>query len=117
MMKDLLLLWLCGLCLRMTVLAIPPLVPQLHDAFALSQTAVGALTSLPVLLFSFAAIPGSVLVARYGATGVLFGGIVVTALAGALRGLAPEVNTLFIATFAMGVGIAVMQPALPAGGR
>ena len=113
-MKELLLLWLCGLCLRMTVLAIPPLLPQLHEAFALSQTAVGALTSLPVLLFSFAAIPGSALVARFGAVGVLFGGIVVTAAAGALRAFAPEVNTLFIATFVMGVGISVMQPALPA---
>lgn len=114
MMRDLLLLWLCGVCLRLTVLAIPPLLPQLHEAFALSQTAVGALTSLPVLLFSFAAVPGSALVARFGAVGVLFAGIVVTAVAGALRGLAPEVNTLFIATFVMGVGIAVMQPALPA---
>ena len=114
MVKSLVLLWLCGLCLRMTVLAIPPLLPQLHEAFALSQAAVAALASLPVLLFSFAAIPGSLLVARYGAAGVLIGGIVLTGIAGALRGLAPDVAMLFVTTFAMGVGIAVMQPALPA---
>jgi len=112
--KDLALLWFCGLTLRMTVLAIPPLLPQLHEAFALSQTAVAALTSLPVLLFSFAAIPGSLLVARYGAVATLFGGIVLTGVAGAARALSPDVVILFATTFAMGVGISIMQPAFPA---
>lgn len=113
-MKALLLLWTCGLTLRMTVLVVPPLLPQLHDAFALSQAAVAALTSLPVLLFSFAAIPGSILVARYGAVATLFAGIVVTGVAGALRAASPGVAMLFATTFAMGVGISIMQPAFPA---
>jgi CP family cyanate transporter-like MFS transporter len=112
--RGLLLLWFCGLTLRMTVLAIPPLLAQLHEAFALSQTAVAALTSLPVLLFSFAAIPGSLLVARYGASATLFGGIVVTGVAGAARALSPDLAILFATTFAMGVGISIMQPAFPA---
>jgi CP family cyanate transporter-like MFS transporter len=113
MARALAVLWLCGLALRMTVLAIPPVIPLMHASFELSQATVGALMSLPVLLFSFAAIPGSLLVARFGAAGVLTAGIVVTAVAGALRGLSPDVATLFAATFAMGVGIAIMQPALP----
>ena len=112
-MRPFVLLWLCGICLRITVLAIPPVIPLIHQSFALSQAAVGALTSLPVLLFSFAAIPGSLMVARFGAFRVVLAGIVVTAAAGALRG-AGEVATLFAMTFAMGVGIAIMQPALPA---
>jgi CP family cyanate transporter-like MFS transporter len=112
--KGLALLWLCGLTLRMTVLAIPPLLPQLHEAFALSQTAVAALTSMPVLLFSFAAIPGSLLVTRYGAVATLFGGILVTGAAGAARALSPDLATLFATTFAMGVSISIMQPAFPA---
>jgi CP family cyanate transporter-like MFS transporter len=89
-------------------------LPQLHATFALSQAAVAALASLPVLLFSFAAIPGSLLVARYGAAATLFGGIVLTGAAGALRALSPDVAVLFATTFAMGVGISVMQPAFPA---
>lgn len=113
MVKPLLLLWLCGLCLRMTVLAIPPVIPQIHDSYAMSQAAVGALTSLPVLLFSFAAIPGSLLVARFGAFHVLVAGILVAAAASALRGVA-DLGVLFGMSFAMGVGIAIMQPALPA---
>ena len=114
MLRALGLLWLAGICLRITVLAIPPVIPQIHESFALSQAAIGALTSLPVLLFSFAAIPGSLLVARYGPVAVLIGGIMLTGIAAARRGASFDASILFATTFLMGVGIAVMQPALPA---
>lgn len=113
-MRAYVLLWLAGACLRITLLAIPPVIPQIHDAFAMSQAAIGALASLPVLLFSFAAIPGALLVARIGAERVVTVGLFVTAIAGALRGLSFDVAVLFATTFAMGAGIAIMQPALPA---
>jgi len=113
-MKAFVLLWLAGACLRITLLAIPPVIPQIHDAFALSQAAIAALASLPVLLFSFAAIPGSLLVARMGAARVVTIGLFVTAIAGALRGASVDAAMLFATTFAMGAGIAIMQPALPA---
>jgi CP family cyanate transporter-like MFS transporter len=112
-MKPFLLLWLFGLCLRSTVLAVPPLIPMIHESLALSQAQVGALASLPVLLFSFAAVPGSILIARFGAFRVLLAGTILTGLGSALRGAAPDALLLFGATFAMGVGIAVMQPSLP----
>jgi CP family cyanate transporter-like MFS transporter len=114
MLRALALLWLAGICLRITVLAIPPVIPQIHESFALSQAAIGALTSLPVLLFSFAAIPGSLLVARHGPVAVLIGGIFLTGIAAALRGASFDPSILFITTFLMGVGISIMQPALPA---
>src|SRR4051812_44895882 len=113
-MKAFLLLWLAGACLRITVLAIPPVIPQIHDAFAMSQAAIGALTSLPVLLFSFAAIPGALLVARFGAARVVTAGLFIPAIAGALRGFSFDTAVLFAPTFAMGAGVAIMQPALPA---
>jgi len=113
-LRPLLLLWLAGVCLRITVLAIPPVIPQVHESFALSQAAIGALTSLPVLLFSFAAIPGSLLVARLGPVAVLIGGIFLTGIAAALRGASYDASVLFVTTFLMGVGISIMQPALPA---
>jgi CP family cyanate transporter-like MFS transporter len=112
--RSLGLLWLFGICLRLTVLAIPPVIPLMHHSFTLSQTTIGALGSLPVLLFCLAAIPGSLLVARYGPARVLTAGLFIMAIAGALRGAAPDVSLLLLATFAMGVGIAIMQPALPA---
>jgi MFS transporter, CP family, cyanate transporter len=111
--KPFVLLWLFGLCLRTTVLAVPPVILMIHDSLALSQAQVGALASLPVLLFSFAAVPGSILIARFGAFRVLIAGTVLTALGSALRGAAPDAMLLFAATFAMGVGIAIMQPSLP----
>jgi CP family cyanate transporter-like MFS transporter len=111
---KLVLLWLFGLCLRLTVLAIPPVIPLIHESIDLTQATVGALMSLPVLLFSFAAIPGSLMVARFGPAHVLTVGLLLTAVAAASRGLAPGAGVLFVATFAMGVGIAIMQPALPA---
>ena len=114
MWKRLALLWLFGACLRLTVLAVPPVIPLIHGSLSLTQAEVGALVSLPVLLFSFAAIPGSLLIARFGAPGVLAAGLVLTAVASALRGASFDTVTLFAATFFMGVGIAVMQPALPA---
>jgi CP family cyanate transporter-like MFS transporter len=111
--KTLAVLWLCGLCLRLTVLAIPPVIPMLHRDLHLSQAQIGALASLPVLLLSFAAIPGAFLIARYGAARVLIGGILLAGIASALRGASFDAATLFATTFAMGVGIAVMQPSFP----
>src|SRR4051812_37854303 len=112
-MRPFILLWLFGLCLRTTVLAVPPVIPMIHQSLALSQAEIGALASLPVLLFSFAAVPGSILIARFGAFRVLLAGTLLTGLRSALRGAAPDAGLLFAATFAMGVGIAIMQPSLP----
>jgi len=88
-------------------------IPMIHQSLALSQAEIGALASLPVLLFSFAAVPGSILIARFGAFRVLVGGILLTGLGSALRGAAPDAAMLFAATFVMGIGIAIMQPSLP----
>jgi CP family cyanate transporter-like MFS transporter len=107
------LLWLAGAALRMTVLAVPPLLPLIHGDLGLSETDIGILAGLPSLLFAAAAVPGSLIIARFGARPVLIAGLVVTALASAARGAAADVGMLFAATIAMGLGIAVMQPALP----
>ena len=106
-------LWLFGICLRLTALAVPPIIPQLHESFSLSQAQVGALGTLPVLLLSFAALPGAYLIARFGATRVLIGGTLLAGVASALRAASPDTMALFATTFAMGAGIAIMQPALP----
>jgi CP family cyanate transporter-like MFS transporter len=48
-------LWLIGASLRVTLLAVPPVIPLIHRDLRLSETAIGALNSLPVLLLAFAA--------------------------------------------------------------
>ncbi len=109
----LLLLWLGGVDMRLGMLAVPPLIPMIHRALNLDEKGVGALVSLPVLLLAVAAIPGSLLIAKLGVRGALIAGLGMVAVFGALRGLGPSAPVLYTATFLMGVGVAVSQPAFP----
>ena len=113
MLATLALLWLAGMAMRLTILAAAPVLPLIHRDLALSETAIGTLGSLPSLLFAFAAIPGAALIGRFGARPTLIAGLLVTALGSALRGAAPGIVWLDLATVAMGAGIAIMQPSLP----
>lgn len=109
----LVLLWLGGIDLRLTMLAVPPLIPLIHRELHLDEKAIGALVSGPVLLLAIAAVPGSLLIAKLGVRGALLAGLGSVALFGALRGFGPSVPVLLSATFLMGVGVAVTQPAFP----
>ncbi|MGD9867924.1 MAG: CynX/NimT family MFS transporter [Hyphomicrobiales bacterium] len=109
----LVLLWVTGASLRATILATPPVIPLIHDDLQLSQKAIGALNGLPVLMFAFGALFGSLLLARIGVIRALVVGLLLTGGAGALRGLGPDVFMLFSMTILMGLGIAIMQPAMP----
>ncbi|MBV8120567.1 MAG: MFS transporter [Alphaproteobacteria bacterium] len=106
-------LWLAGADLRLTVLAVPPVLPLIHHQFALSERAVGALLGLPVLLFGLVAVPGSLLIARLGARRATIAGLFAVAASSAARGIGPSSTMLFTMTFVMAAGVAVMQPALP----
>jgi CP family cyanate transporter-like MFS transporter len=108
------LLWLAGADLRLTVLSVPPVLPLIHRDLGLDEKGVAALSGLPVLIFALIAVPGSLLIARLGARRAIIVGLLITALATALRGVGPSVPMLFAMTFVMGAGIAIMQPALPA---
>jgi CP family cyanate transporter-like MFS transporter len=110
---PLVLLWLAGACLRLTVLAIPPVIPLLHTDLRLSETAIGWLSSLPPLLFAIAAVPGALLIARFGLVRALIAGLLLNAVGSAARGAVGDAPSLYISTIVMGAGIAVMQPALP----
>lgn len=113
-LRRLLVLWLAGAALRLTVLAVPPVLPLIHKEFGLSERAVGALSGLPVLLFGLGAVAGSLLIARLGARRAAVVGLLVVAAASAARGVGPSVPMLFAMTFAMAAGVAFLQPALPA---
>ena len=86
--KDLvrlLLLWLGGIDLRLTLLAVPPLIPLIHRDLHLDEKAVGGLVSLPVLLLALASVPGALLIAKLGVRGALITGLGLVAIFGALR--------------------------------
>ncbi len=112
-LTTLLLLWLAGTGLRLTILAVPPVIPLIHDELELNATQIGILTGLPSMLFAFAAVPGSLLIARLGMRTALVVGLAITAIGGALRGAIPDVMWLYAMTVAMGAGVAVMQVTMP----
>jgi len=107
------LLWLAGIDLRLTILALPPVLPLIHRDLELSEKAVAVLTGLPVLLFAIVAIPGALLISRLGARRTLVASLVAVAVSSACRGFGPSIPMLFGMTLVMGAGIAIMQPAMP----
>jgi MFS transporter, CP family, cyanate transporter len=108
-----LLLWLCGVCLRITVLAIPPVVPLLHADLHLSETDIGWLSSLPPMLFALAAVPGAVLIARFGIVPALVIGLLINAVGSTARAALPNAAVLYASTMVMAAGVSIMQPSLP----
>lgn len=107
------LLWLAGNGLRLTILAVPPVLALIILDLKLSGTEVGILNAIPVFLFAVVAIPGSLLIARVGAVPALIIGLLIAAAGSALRGLTSDTIVLYITTVVMAAGIAVMQPAMP----
>ena len=113
LLTALLLLWLAGCALRLTILAVPPVIPLIHDDLDLNATQIGILTGLPSMLFAIAAVPGSLLIARLGVTAAMVVGLALNAIGGALRGAAPDVYWLYAMTIVMGAGVAIMQVTMP----
>jgi CP family cyanate transporter-like MFS transporter len=113
LMRSLGLLWLAGVAMRITVLAVPPVIPLIHADLHMTEAEVGFLVGLPLLVFALAAVPGSLLVARLGTVATVTIGMAVTALAAAGRGAVEDLWQLYAATIAMGFGIAIVQPAMP----
>jgi len=108
------LLWLAGVYLRIPILVAPPLAPFIGDELALSQALTGALTTLPILMLAIGAMPGSLSISRIGPRNTLALAMLIMVAGSAGRGLAPDTITLMLTSAVMGLGIAMMQPALPA---
>jgi CP family cyanate transporter-like MFS transporter len=107
------LLWFAGAGLRLTILAVPPVIALIQHDLNLSGTEIGILSGLPVVLFGLAALPGSLLIARFGALPTVVAGLMLAGVASGLRGAFLDVWWLYAMTILMSAGVAVMQPALP----
>ncbi len=114
---SLFLLWTCGASLRLTVLAVPPVISIIQQDLHLSGTEIGLLSGIPVVLFAIAAAPGSTLVARFGVRSTLLSGLVITAIGAALRAASSNAWQLYLTSIVMSSGIAIMQPAMAAAVR
>jgi CP family cyanate transporter-like MFS transporter len=110
----LVLLWFGGMDLRLTLLAVPPVLPLIHVDLGLDEKGIAALSGLPVLLLGIAAVPGSLIIARVGARRALLFGLLLIGVSSALRGIGPSAPMLFGMTLLMGIGISFCQPTFPA---
>jgi CP family cyanate transporter-like MFS transporter len=113
LLTILVLLWLAGAAIRVPLLAVPPVIPLIHDDLHMTETQVGLLMGLPLSMFALAAVPGSLLIARFGVVLVATAGLAIATFAAAARAAAFDLWSLYAATLAMGVGVAIFQPALP----
>lgn len=79
LLELLFLLWLAGVSLRMTIRAMPPVIPRVLDGLHMSKTQVGLLVGLPLALFALGAVPGSPLIVRIGTNFAVIVGMVIAA--------------------------------------
>ena len=107
------LLWLAGAAIRIPLLAVPPVIPLIHDDLHMSETQVGLLIGMPLGMFALAAIPGSLLIARFGVLARRDRGLAIAALAAAARAAALRCLDALCRDPVMGFGVAIFQPALP----
>jgi CP family cyanate transporter-like MFS transporter len=113
LIRLMLALWLAGVAMRVSILAMPPVIPQVHDELHMSETQVGLLIGLPLAMFAIAAVPGSLLISRVGTRSAVIIGMLIAVFAGGARGAAINVWTLYAASIVTGFGIAIMQPSIP----
>jgi len=108
------LLWCIGFYLRVGLLVVPPLIPRLESEIGFNSGQSALATSLPLLLLGIGALAGGWLIGRLGVLGTLLTGLAVMMLASATRSLSFDPGFFLLVTLLMGVGIALMQTALPA---
>lgn len=113
LLRPLALLWLAGVTLRLTILALPPVLHSVEAEFQLRGSDIGVLTAIPSLFFALAAVPGAALISRIGPVPSLLAGLLINALGAAARGFTGDVIGLELATSVMCLGVAIMQPAMP----
>ncbi len=99
--------------LRPALAGVGPLVGAIRAATGLSNTALGLLTTLPLLAFGVVSTLTPLVTRRLGIEGALAAALVLIGLGTAVRA-APSVALLFGGTALLGVGIALGNVLLPA---
>lgn len=102
------------LSLRAPLASVPPLLQDIIRDTGISYAAAGLLTALPTLCMGIFALGAPLVMAGIGMVRGIFYALALIAVAVAARALAKDAMVLFIATIAMGIGIAVAQSLIPA---
>jgi MFS transporter, CP family, cyanate transporter len=107
------LITLVGINLRSVILGVPPVLPLIQHDLALSYTATGLLTALPVLMLGVAAWLSGLLAERIGERACVSVGLALLGGGAILRALWPTVLSLFLFTLLLSLGIALSQTMVP----
>lgn len=103
---------LIGFQFRSVVVGVPPVLPELRAELHLSFSATGLLTAIPVLGLGAAAVPGAILVNRFGARNVVGAATLGLGFAALLRLAPPAPYSLYAWTALLALSIAAAQPAI-----
>lgn len=98
--------------LRTVIVGVPPVLPELRSDLHLSFSATGALTAIPVLGLGAAAIPGAILVNRFGARRVVGAATLGLGIAALLRLTPPLPYSLYFWTAVLSLSVAIAQPGI-----
>lgn len=104
---------LIALNLRPSLAGLGPLVADIRLATGLSNTAIGFLSTLPLLAFGVVSAFTSVVTRRLGVEGALALALLLIGVGTAMRAV-PPTALLFLGTAVLGVGIALGNVLLPA---
>lgn len=104
---------LVGLAFRTQALIIGPLVGQVQAELSMSHGVAGLLSTIPVMCMGLLAPFGPVLAASIGPKLGVAACVALVATFGVARALLPDTATVLLATFGVGVGMALVGPILP----
>jgi CP family cyanate transporter-like MFS transporter len=105
---------MASLNLRPAMASLPPLIETIRLDLALSFTALGLLTTIPVICLGVFPVAANRLAAKIGIERVLSCALALIALATAMRLAGHHTAVLFISTFLVGLGVAGGQTYVPA---
>lgn len=104
---------LLGLNLRPVLAALGPLLDRIQLDTGLGHVGASLLTSLPIVIMGLGALAAGVLRRRLGEQNGILVGVVLIALACAMRGVLPQAAPLIASALLAGAGIAFVQALLP----
>ena len=99
--------------LRGPIMAVPPLLDTIQSELGLSGTVAGMITTLPVLCFGLISPLAPLLARRLGLDATLLLAMTVIAT-GVIVRLGQPVALLYLGTFTLGAGIALLNVLIPA---
>lgn len=99
--------------LRVAVAAVGPVIEGIRGELSLTSTEAGMLVMIPFLCMSALALVGPMLLQRQGAERIVLGGLLLIALATALRAVMPSGFLLLLMTVPIGIGIGLVGVSVP----